>query len=149
MEVLKTSKVVYVFQVFWIIKNKIYISTHQIYVPTILIEWKNLFRIKSLNVKFSIYQKQSSCKKRVVKNVTKLIEQYPWCSFKFSKFQAKGLQLYWKETPVYVISQEFCICFKNNYFVERRQILLKYFLKFRIAAPDKFSEATVLWYFLK
>ena len=26
--------------------------------PTILIEWANLFRIKSLNVKFSKYQKQ-------------------------------------------------------------------------------------------
>ena len=24
------------------------------------------------------------------------------------KLQAKGLQHYWKETPVYVISQEFC-----------------------------------------
>ena len=135
MEVLKTSKVVYVFQVFWIIKNKIYISTHQIYVPTILIEWKNLFRIKSLNVKFSIYQKQSSCKKRVVKNVTKLIEQYPWCSFKFSKFQAKGLQLYWKETPVYVISQEFCrttnVLRTTILQSADRLLLLKYLLKFK------------------
>ena len=121
MEVLKTSKVVYVFQIFRIIKNRSPFLLIKCSVPTILIERKNLFRIKSLNVKFSIYQKQSSCKKRVVKNVTKPIEQYPWCSFKFSKFQAKGLQLYWKETPVYVISQEFCICFKNNYFVERRQ----------------------------
>ena len=121
MEVLKTSKVVYVFQIFRIIKNRSPFLLIKCSVPTILIERKNLFRIKSLNVKFCIYQKQSSCKKRVVKNVTKPIEQYPWCSFKFSKFQAKGLQLYWKETPVYVISQEFCICFKNNYFVERRQ----------------------------
>ena len=121
MEVLKTSKVVYVFQIFRIIKNRSPFLLIKCSVPTILIERKNLFRIKSLNVKFSIYQKQSSCKKRVVKNVTKPTEQYPWCSFKFSKFQAKGLQLYWKETPVYVISQEFCICFKNNYFVERRQ----------------------------
>ena len=29
-EVLKTERVVYVFEVLWIIKNKIYVSTHQI-----------------------------------------------------------------------------------------------------------------------
>ena len=77
MEVLKTSKVVYVFQIFRIIKNRSPFLLIKCSVPTILIERKNLFRIKSLNVKFSIYQKQSSCKKRVVKNVTKPIEQYP------------------------------------------------------------------------
>ena len=59
MEVLKTSKVVYVFQVFWIMKNKMYFLLIKYSVPTILIEWKKLFRIKTLNVKFSIYQKQS------------------------------------------------------------------------------------------
>ena len=59
MEVLKTPKVVYAFQVFWIMKNKMYFLLIKYSVPTILIEWKNLFRIKTLNVKFSIYQKQS------------------------------------------------------------------------------------------
>ena len=61
MKVLKISRVFYVFQVLWVIKNKIYISTHQLYsTPPILIELTNLFKIKSLNVKFSKYQKQSS-----------------------------------------------------------------------------------------
>ena len=41
--------------------------------------------------------------------------------FSLIKFHSKGLQLYCKETPAYVLSQEFCRFFKNNYFVERRQ----------------------------
>ena len=32
---------------------------------------------------------------------------------KLTKFQAKDLQLYWKETPAYVISEEIHRCFKK------------------------------------
>ena len=49
--------------------------------------------------------------------------------FNLIKFQAKGLRLYWKETPAYVL------------FVEHQQII--YLLKIKIAALDKFSEAAV------
>ena len=48
-------------------------------VPTILIEWTNLLRIKSLNFKFSKYQKQSSggvLWKDILKIFAKFIEKY-------------------------------------------------------------------------
>ena len=57
-EVLKISRVVYVFQVLWIKKKSTFLPVNYS-VPTILIELTNLFRIKSLNVKFSKCQKQS------------------------------------------------------------------------------------------
>ena len=37
------------------------------------------------------------------------------------KFRLKGLQLYCKGTPAYVLSKEFCKSFKNTYFAEHRQ----------------------------
>ena len=55
-------------------------------VPTILIDWPNLFRSKSFNVKFSKYEKQSSggvMGKGVLKSFAKFMEKfqkYPWCS---------------------------------------------------------------------
>ena len=42
------------------------------------------------------------------KSFTKFIEKYPDAVFNLIKFQAKGLQLYWREIPVYVLSSEFC-----------------------------------------
>ena len=53
-------------------------------IPTILIEWTNLLRIKSLNVKFSKYEKQSTegvLQKGALKTFAKFIEKcqkYPW-----------------------------------------------------------------------
>ena len=57
--------------------------------PKKLTEWVNLSRVKSLNVKFSIYQKQSSAGvlyKSVLKLFTEFIEnyqKYPWCGLYF------------------------------------------------------------------
>ena len=66
---------------------------------TILIEWTNLFRIRSLNDKFSKYHKQSldvSCKKNAPKSFVIFIEKYPCCSLnkgiKASNFIEKRLR---------------------------------------------------------
>ena len=92
-----------------IIKNNIYSAflLMKYIVPTILIEWKTLCRIKSLDVIISRYQKQS-LKSYPVKKVLSTILQIslkniPHAVFNWIKFHAKGLQLYWKETPACVI----------------------------------------------
>ena len=81
--------------------------------------WMSRFLIRSSRL-------MASCKKGVVKNFPKLIEQYPWC---------RGLQLYWKETQVYVISQEFCrttnVLRTTILQSADRLLLLKYLLKFK------------------
>ena len=53
---------------------------------------------------------------------------------KVSNFIEKRLQHLW-------FPKDFPDFFKNTYFAER----LKYILKFKLAAPDKFSEAAVHW----
>ena len=72
--------------------------------------------------------------------------------FNLIKLQAKGLQLYWKYTPAYVL------CFPENFadvlrtpilYNADRLLLLKYLLKIKIAALDKFSEAAVYRYLSK
>ena len=83
-------------------------------VTTILIEWTNLFRLKSSFLNIRSRQKVS-CKKGVLQSFTKFIEKYP-SIFNLIKFQAKGLQIFWKKTPVCVLSSEFHRCFKNTYF---------------------------------
>ena len=76
-----------------------------------------MFRIKRLNVKFAKYQNQSPgdalLKRCPVKSIRDAV-------FHLIKFQAKDPQLYWKETPAYVLTKEFH-SFKSTYFVERRQ----------------------------
>ena len=105
---LETGRVVYVFQILWIIKNQIYVSTHQIQrVPTILIEWKNYLELKVWMSKFLDIRSSHpkvSCKKDILKNFVKLLEKYLWCSLELIKLHVKGLQLCWKEHPAYAIS---------------------------------------------
>ena len=52
------------------------------------------------------------CKEEVLKNFAKIYWKI--------KYQAKGLQCYWKDTPTYVFSEEFRKSFKSNYLVERQ-----------------------------
>ena len=80
MEVLKTSRW-FVFQILWILKNKVYISTHQMWrannidrVKKICLELKVLMS-KFLDIRSS--RPKVSCKKGVLKNFAKLIEKYP------------------------------------------------------------------------
>ena len=59
MEVLKTSRVVYLLQILLSRKTKFTFLLIKYSLPIISIKWKNLFRINVLNVKISRYQKQS------------------------------------------------------------------------------------------
>ena len=103
-----------------------------------------------LNIRSS--RPQESCKKCVLK-INILQDSLKNIHDEFSnliKFQAKGLQLYWKETPAYM-------CSPKNFPVlgipilqnTERLLLLKYLLKIKIAAPDKFSEAAICRYLSK
>ena len=77
----------------------------------------------------SIFQKirssrqDLSCKKNFLKikllqNSWKIIRDVV---FNLKNFRSKGRRLYWKESRAYALSEEFCRCFKNTYFVERRE----------------------------
>ena len=89
MEALKTSRVVYVFQ-FVSYKTKSTFLLMKYGVATLLVEWRNLFRIRSSNAKFSKYQKQlpggsrwCPVKKVFFKKIKKLIEKYSYSVFNF------------------------------------------------------------------
>ena len=65
-----------------------------------------MFRIKSLNVKFSKYQKQSPedvLLKRCFQDKTFTLENIRDAVFNLTKFHTKCLQLYSKEIPVYAL----------------------------------------------
>ena len=77
----------------------------------------------------SIFQKirssrqDLSCKKKFLKikllqNSWKIIRDVV---FNLKNSRSKGRRLYWKESRAYALSEEFCRCFKNTYFVERRE----------------------------
>ena len=63
----------------------------------------------------------SPVKKKFFKILQNLLKNVRAVVCTLIQFQAKGLQHCWKETPVYVLSQEFQKSFKNTYFVERRR----------------------------
>ena len=89
-------------------------------------EWTKLFIIKRLDVNFSKNQKQSPglvlqkkfLKIKLLQNSWKIIRDVV---FNLKNFRSKGRRLYWKESRAYALSEEFCRCFKNTYFVERRE----------------------------
>ena len=65
-----------------------------------------MFRIKSLNVKFTKYQKQSPedvLLKRCFQDKTFSFENIRDAVFHLTKFHTKCLQLYWKESPGYAL----------------------------------------------
>ena len=112
-------------------------------VPTILIEWTNLLRIKSVNVKFSKYQKQVSCKKvflKFLQNSLKNIKNI--CDAVFNlKFQTKrSITLLKRDFSTYTflrISQKYT--YLRTFILKNadRLLLLKHLPKMKIAAPDK------------
>ena len=112
------------------------------------LSWTNLFRIKSLNVKFSKYQKQSPEGVLLKKVFLKILQN----SLKNIRYAV--LNLTKKILQHYVYS----MCFPKNFadvlrtpilYHINRLLLLKYLLKIKIAPPDNFSEAAVRRYFSK
>ena len=70
-------------------------------VPTILLEWTNLLGIKSLNVKFSKYQKQSSggvLQKGVLKIFAEFIENIK--IFRYAVFFYASVNLFFLSSPL-------------------------------------------------
>ena len=126
MEVLKLSGVVHVFRLLWIKKKKNlhfyssniacqqYWSSEQISLEIKV--WVSSFpSIRSSSPE--LFPKKGVLK-IILQNSVEIIRD---AVFSLIKFHSKGLQLYWKEIPAYVLSQEFCRFFKSNYFVERQQ----------------------------
>ena len=111
--VVKTSRVVHVFQVLCIVETKSRFINIKYWVKQICLElkvWKPRFQ----NIRTKI------CKFFLKKNRDAV--------FNLVTFQAKGLQLYWKETPAYALSVE-CRPTATSEISSTNQI----------AVPDKFS----------
>ena len=101
------------------IENKIYVSTHHIRASRQ--NWSIEQTCLELKVSISSFLNISEtvtldqfCKE-VLKNFAKI-----YWKRSVIKYQAKGVQCYWKDTPTYVFSEEFRKSFKNNYLVERQ-----------------------------
>ena len=109
MEFLKISRLVYVFQVLCIIKNKSTFLLIKYSVPAMFIKWTNLFELKvwmSSFVNIGGSGLEVPCKTGVpkIKIFQDSLKGIRDAVFNLIKFQAKGPRLYWKETLAYVLS---------------------------------------------